>query len=111
MIPAFHVAQMRPDLVLHALAFLMLLYGNLVVAGVGLHPRPIFICSFRQDLWGDRILPMHVAEEVHDVRGPRQQWQISLNDDTVEAVIYKYQEALNSFAKVSIGRLLRMLLP
>ena len=105
MIPAFHAAQIRPNMVLHALAFFMLLYGNLVVAGVGLDPRPIFTCPLRQDLWGDRILSMHVAEEMDDVRGPGEQRQVPLDDDAVKTVIYKDQEALKELRKLSIGRL------
>jgi hypothetical protein len=39
-------------------------------------------------------LAVHVAEQVHDVLGPGQQWQIPLDDDAVETVISKNQEAL-----------------
>jgi len=35
----------------------------------------------------------NVAEEMHDVLGPGQQRQVSLDDDAVETVIYKNQEA------------------
>jgi len=44
-------------------------------------------------LWGDRILTVHVAEEMHDVLGPGQQRQVSLDDHAVETVISKNQEA------------------
>jgi hypothetical protein len=37
---------------------------------------------------------MNVAEEMNDVLGPGQQGQIALNDNTVETVVYKYQEAM-----------------
>ena len=36
---------------------------------------------------------MHVAEKMHNVFGPGQQRQVSLDDDAVETVIYKNQEA------------------
>jgi hypothetical protein len=36
---------------------------------------------------------MHVAEEIHDVFGTAQQGQVSLDDNAVETVIDKDQEA------------------
>ena len=36
---------------------------------------------------------MHVAEKMHDVFGPGQQRHVPLDDDAVETVIYKNQEA------------------
>jgi hypothetical protein len=44
-----------------------------VVTGVSLDPSPIFRSPLRQDLWGDRIFTVPVAEEMHDVLGPGQQ--------------------------------------
>src|SRR5207302_1034015 len=73
--------------------------GDLVVTGVGFHPSPIFGSSLGQDLRGDRILTVYVAEEMHDVLGPGQQGQVSLDDDAVETVIYKNQEAFKKLRK------------
>jgi GxxExxY protein len=42
---------------------------------------------------------MHVPEEMHDVFGPGQQWQVPLDDDAVETVIYKDQEAFKKLRK------------
>src|SRR5437660_588837 len=42
---------------------------------------------------------MHVAEEMDDVLGPRQQRQIFLDDDTVETVVYKSQQAAEQLAE------------
>jgi len=36
---------------------------------------------------------VHVAEEMDDVFRPRQQRQVSLDDDAVETVVYKSQQA------------------
>jgi hypothetical protein len=36
---------------------------------------------------------MHIAEKMNDVLGTRQQRQVSLDDNAVETVIYKNQEA------------------
>ena len=62
-------------------------YGNLMVAGVSLHPSAILGSSLRQDLRSDRILTMHVAEKLHNMFGTGQQRQVSLNHDAVETVI------------------------
>src|SRR5438445_1218911 len=59
-----------------------------------LPPIPVFQGALGQDLRGNGILAMHVAEEMHDVLRPGQQGQVSLDDDAVETVIYKNQEAL-----------------
>jgi hypothetical protein len=47
---------------------------------------------------------MHVAEEMHDVFGPGQQRQISLDDDPIETSDTKTRKRSKSFTKVSIGR-------
>src|SRR5438552_13264309 len=84
---------MRLDAILLAHTFLCFQHGDSVVAGVAFHPSPIFGSPLGQDLRGDGILAMHVAEEIYDVFGARQQRQVSLDDDAVETVIYKNQEA------------------
>src|SRR6266436_3986349 len=85
---------MRADTVLLAHAFLRFHHGDLVVAGVPLDPSAVFAGPLRQDLRRDRIQPMHVAEEMHDGFRTGQQRQVALDDDAVETVIYKNQEAL-----------------
>src|SRR5205814_9995908 len=82
---------MRLDAILLAHTFLCFQHGDSVVAGVAFHPSPIFGSPLGQDLRGDGILAMHVAEEIYDVFGARQQRQVSLDDDAVETVIYKNQ--------------------
>src|SRR5437660_4078530 len=85
--------QMRPDRVLLAHALLRFQHRDFVVAGVALHPSAVFQGALGQNLRGDWILAMHVAEEMHHMLGPGQQGQVSLDDDAVETVIYKNQEA------------------
>jgi hypothetical protein len=36
---------------------------------------------------------MHVAEKMHDVFRPSQQWHVPLDDDPVKTVIYKNKES------------------
>ena len=85
---------MRTDSIFLAHTLLRLQHRDFVVAGVTFHPPPVLQGSLGQDLRGDRILTVHVAEEVHDMLRPRQQRQVPLDDDAVETVIYKNQEAL-----------------
>jgi hypothetical protein len=63
------------------------------ISGVAFHPSPVFQGAFRQDLRGDGIQAMHVAEEMDNVFGTGQQGQVPLDDDAVETVVYKNQEA------------------
>ena len=91
LIPALHALQMRADTVLLAHAFFGLHNGDLVVARIAFHPSPIFGGALRQDLRSDGIQSVYVAKEMHDVLGPGEQWQVSLDDDSVETVVYKEQ--------------------
>ncbi len=42
---------------------------------------------------------VHVAEEMDDVLGSRQQREIALDDDAIETVIYKGEQAAKQLAK------------
>jgi hypothetical protein len=90
---------MRADTVLLAHAFFGLHDGDLVVARIAFYPSPIFGGALRQDLRSDGIQSVYVAKEMHDVLGPGEQWQVSLDDDSVETVIYKNQEAFKELRK------------
>ena len=76
LIPSLHPLQMRQDALLFAHTLFCLQHGDFVVAGVSLYPSSILGSSLRQDLWGDRILTMHIAEKMHDVFGTGQQRQV-----------------------------------
>jgi len=42
---------------------------------------------------------VHIAEEMNDVLGTGQQGQVPLDDDSVETVVYKNQEAFKKLRK------------
>src|SRR6476646_511115 len=84
---------MGPDAIFFAHALFRFQHGDFVVAGIASDPSPVLRGSFRQDLWRDGIQAVHVAEEMDDVFRTGQQRQVSLDDDAVETVIYKNQEA------------------
>src|SRR6266496_5335804 len=93
LIPAFHARPVRADEVFLAYPFLGALDRDTVIAGVALDPAPIFRSAFSQNLGGDWILSQHVAEEIDDVCVAAQQRQVALDDDAVETVVNKDQEA------------------
>lgn len=72
LIPPLHPLEVWPDAILLAHSLLRLQDGDFVVAGVAFHPPPVFRGALGQHLRCNRILPMHVAEEMHDVFGPGQ---------------------------------------
>ena len=88
---AFHALQVRPYVFLLAYPFLGLFHGYLVVAGIGIDPGAVGVRALLQHLWGNWVLATHVAKEEHDVPFPRQQRQVSLDDNPIEAVVYKNQ--------------------
>src|SRR6202165_5008755 len=93
LIPPLHPLQVGPDGFLFADPLLWIQHRDLVVSSVAFHPSPVLRRALCQDLRRDRIYPVHVAEKMHDVFGPGQQRQVPLDDDAVETVIYKNQEA------------------
>src|SRR4029453_13724982 len=97
--PVFHTLQMRFDAILLAHPFFGLYDRNLVVARIAFHPCPILERASGQNLRSDRIQPLHVTEEMYNVRGARQQRPKTLNDDKGEAVINKYEEALKQLCE------------
>ena len=51
-----------------------------MVAREGFYPLPILVGAFSQNLFGDGIDSVHIAEKVDHMRRTRQQGQISLNE-------------------------------
>src|SRR5271166_3386601 len=76
------------------------LHGNLVIPGEALNPLIVIDSALAQDLLGDGPDPVHVAKEVYDVFLPSQQRQIAPDDDAVETVVYKGQQATKQPDKI-----------
>jgi hypothetical protein len=72
---------------------------NAVIAGESFHPALVLVRPLAQDLFGDGIDAVDVAEEMDDVFRTGQQRQISLNDDAIETVIYPNQQVAEQLAK------------
>src|SRR5208283_5677648 len=92
-IAALHPLQVRADIIFLPHPFLRPFHRGLVVAGEGFDPMFIFSGSAGEDIFGDGVKPQNIAEEMHNVLFPRQQRQVSLDDDAIKTVIYKSQQA------------------
>src|SRR5206468_2574830 len=100
-----HAGAVRTDVVFSLEAFRLegLVVGpfdrDAVVARKRFDPLLILLGAFGQRLFGDRVDLVHVAEEMDDVLGSGQQGQIALDDDAIETVIYKGEQAAKQLAK------------
>ena len=100
-----HAGAVRPDVVFSLEAFRLegLVVGpfdrDAVVARKRLDPLLILLRAFGQRLFGDRVDLVHIAEEMDDVRRPRQQGKVALNDDAIETVVYKPEQAAKQLVK------------
>ena len=94
-----HAALPGQDMIFLAHPLLGPLDRQPMVAGEGFHPLLVFVGPLGQSLLGDGINAMHVAEEMDDVLRPREQRQVPLDDDTVETMVYKSQQAAKQLAE------------
>jgi len=67
---------------------------NLVIASEGVHPVPVIVGTLAEHLLADDRDPQDLPEEMHHLLGPGQTTEIAVNDDAVEAVVYKDQQAV-----------------
>src|SRR5271166_4227054 len=58
-----------------------------------LHPRLILVGAPREDFFADHRLAHYIPEKVRHLARPRKTRQISMNDNPVETVVNKYQQA------------------
>src|SRR5712691_6081624 len=98
-----HLPQAGADVVFLAYAFLGPLDGKVVIAGKRLHPLVVLGGALTQELLGDGWSAVDVAEEVHDVLRPGEQWQVTEDDDAVETVVYQCQQAAKELGELLHG--------
>jgi len=72
-------------------AFFGPLQRDFVIAGVGLHPVAIIIGAPAEHFLAHHRNSQDVMDEMHDL-GPGQAAQIAVDDDPVEALIYKSEQ-------------------
>jgi hypothetical protein len=80
-------------MVLLAKAFLGPRDGDLVMAGEGLHPVAGIVGALAQHLLADHGNSQDLPETMDHVLRPGQAAEVTVDDDTVEAVVYKDQQA------------------
>jgi hypothetical protein len=67
--------------------------GDVVVAGKSFHPVLIVIGTLAEHLLAQDWNSEDLAKEMNHLLGPRQSAQVTVDDDSVEAVIYKEQQS------------------
>ena len=70
-----------------------------MIAGVGLDPGLIITGALAENLLVHRREAENLVKEVNHLFGAGQTAQVAIDDDTVETVIYKNQQAAKQLAK------------
>src|SRR5271156_2382778 len=89
----FHPLQGRQDVIFFAQSFFRPLDGEVMVAGVRLDPLAVFIGTPRECFFADHRNPEDLMEEVNHLFGAGHATEVPMDDDAVEAVVYKNQQA------------------
>jgi hypothetical protein len=72
---------------------------NAMVARERLDPLLVLVRARAQGLFRNRVDAVDVPKEMDDVRLARQQRQVALNDDAIETVVYKREQAAEQLAE------------
>ena len=67
--------------------------GKFVIAGVSFHPVAIYLRALTQNGLVDDANTNDIPEKVYDLLGARQTTQVPVDDDPVEAMVYKDKQA------------------
>lgn len=67
--------------------------GDLVIASEGFHPVAVVVGAPAEHLLADYRDSQDLPEEMHHLFGPGQAAEVAVDDDAVEAVVYKDQQA------------------
>jgi hypothetical protein len=70
-----------------------------VVAGVSFNPTLVVVGTPAEHFLVHHRDAEDFAEEVDDLLGPSQTAQVAMDDDAVEAVVYKDQQAVEQLGK------------
>src|SRR6185503_7426304 len=60
---------------------------------VSLNPILVVVGALAEHLFVNHRYAEHLVKEIHYLLGPRQPTQVTMDDDAVEAVVYKNQQA------------------
>jgi len=101
-----HSAQPGQDIILFTDTFFAPLDGDLVVTGKGFHPVVVVTGTLSEHLLAQDWNADHLAKEMNHLLGPRQAAQIAVDDDSVEAVVYKEQKLTKELLEQFHGNLI-----
>ena len=65
--------------------------SGVMIAGEGFNPVPVVIRALAEDLLGDGRHVQDLMEEVNGLFGSGEAVEVSVDDNTVEAVVYKHE--------------------
>ena len=77
-----------------------------MVAGKGFHPVVVVPGTLSEHLLAQDWNADHLAKEMNHLPGPRQAAQIAVDDDSVEAVVYKEQKLTKELLEQFHGNLI-----
>ena len=92
-IPLLHPAQSGQHVVFLADSLASPLNRELMVAGVRLHPALVVVGASAQHFFVHHRKAEHLPEEEDHLLRPRQATEVTVDDDAVETVVYKNQQA------------------
>ena len=92
-LPLLHAAQRGQDVFFFANAFACPFDRDPVVAGEGLHPLPVIVGPAAEDFLAHHRNAEDFPNKVNHLLRSGKPVQVSVNDNAVEAVIYKNQQA------------------
>ena len=101
-----HAAQPGQDLILLADTFLGPLDGNVVVACKSFHPVLIVIGTLAEHFLAQDWNSEDLAKEMNHLLGPRQSAQVTVDDDSIEAVVDKEQHPAEKLREQFHGNLI-----
>jgi hypothetical protein len=94
-----HAAQCGQDVILFADSLVGPLDGEMVVAGIGLHPTLVIVGAATEDLFVHYGDAENLMKEVDHLLGPRETAEVAVDDDAVEAVVYQNEQAVEQLCK------------
>ena len=94
-----HAAQGRQHIILFADTFVGPFHGDFVIAGEGFHPVAIIVGALAEHLFADHRDAQDLADEMDHLFRSGQAAEVAVNDDAVEAVVYKNEQAVEQLCE------------
>ena len=95
----FQSTQGRQDVIFFADSLFGPLDGNAAIAGEGFHPGLVVVGALTEHFLVDRRAADDIAEEVDDLLGAGEAIQVAVDNDAVEAVLYKDEKAVEQLGE------------